>query len=185
MTLGYSPANLFRNEGNILKTIAAIPGKLFSSVMITGKTWMNLSHVETYVGNGKSVAARFSGVDIYPLREDECLCVLLEPSGPFDLDKAMRWFYSHAQGMKYDLWGMRIFYRCISKTSPNRMWCSEFVTEFYHAGGFEPFNPLLAADRVAPAQFLQTNSFRLVWYNHLAFKTKWIGSAKKSIQNIS
>lgn len=151
MTLGYSPSSFF--------------GKI-----ITTKTWMNLSHVELYVGGGMSAAARWEGVNLYPVREDKYLCVLLEPNGPWDRDKAMLWFHSHAQGLKYDLWGMRIFYRLIKKANPNRMWCSELETELYRRGGFEPFNPHVASDRISPAQFLQTSAFTVRWYNDQAFK---------------
>lgn len=151
MTMGYSPSSLF--------------GKI-----IVSKTWMNLSHVETYIGGGMSVAARWEGVNMYPVREDKYLCVVLEPTAPFDLDRAKQWFMTHACGLKYDLWGMRIFYRLIRRANPDRMWCSELCTEFYRAGGFEPFQSLLAADRVSPAQFLQTGALNVAWCSPDAYR---------------
>lgn len=151
MTMGYRPSSPF---GKVIRV----------------KTWVNLSHVETYVGGGFSVGARWEGVNRYPVRIDDALCIVWEPVAPFDVEKAMVWFYSEAQGMKYDLWGMRIFYRLIRKSNPNRMWCSEFCTEFYRAGGFEPFQPETPADRISPAQFLQTAGLRVVWSNGEAYR---------------
>jgi hypothetical protein len=143
---------------------------LFGKVIAT-KTWLDISHVETYIGGGMSVAARWEGVNMYPVREDKYLCIVLEPTGPFNIDGAKLWFMNHAQGMKYDLWGMRIFYRLIKKANPNRMWCSELCTEFYRAGGFEPFQPMLSSERVSPAQFLQTGALRPVWYSDDAYRS--------------
>lgn len=142
---------------------------LFGKVIAT-KTWMDISHVEVYLGDGVSAGARWEGVDAYPVREDKYLCVVLAPAEPFDLERAKVWFYSSAQGLKYDLWGMRIFYRLIDKANPNRMWCSEFVAEFYRAGGFDPFNPNLSSERIAPAQFLQTGKMTTIWHDPGAFK---------------
>jgi hypothetical protein len=160
MVMGYRPSSLF--------------GKVIAS-----KTWMNISHVETYVGDGMSVAARWDGVNMYPVREDETLCVLLEPDAPFNLQKAMVWFYSHAQGMRYDLWGMRIFFRLLQKTNPHRMWCSEFCAEFYRAGGYDPFNPHVPSDRISPAQFLQTGRMQTAWHSPSAFKAQYATLTRK------
>ena len=151
MLLGYRSSSLF--------------GKI-----IAAKTWMDISHVEVYLGDGVSAGARWEGVNTYPVREDKYLCVVLEPMEPFDFERAKVWFYSEAQGLNYDLWGMRIFYRLIGSTNPNRMWCSEFVAEFYRHGGFDPFNPNLSSDRISPAQFLQTGKMNTVWHDPMAFR---------------
>lgn len=135
------------------------------------KTGWDVGHIEVYAGQGNSVAARWSGVDIYPVREDDSLCVLLEPDSKIDIEAGMRWFYSHAQGKKYDLWGQMAFWR-IGGGSADRMWCSEFAAEFLKACRFWAFNSLCPSEKIAPAQFLQTGKFNTRWWKLEAFRAR-------------
>lgn len=122
--------------------------------LISIKTWHAVSHCEVYVGSGLSVASRDGiGVNRYPVRL-EGLITVLRPKEPFQIAQAMRWFWG-VQGQKYDWLGLlRFAWR--SKVVPdnldNRMFCSEFATRFYRAGGLDPFNGG-DADAIAPFQF--------------------------------
>jgi len=123
------------------------------------KTWSSVCHVEVYRGEGISVAARNGvGVNYYPLRI-KGLAHVLRPKESFDKAMANAWFYSSARGQGYDWMGLLVFYLAVKRGSKDKMFCSEFATRYYRAGGFDPFNPDYDADRVAPAQFLQSPSF--------------------------
>lgn len=147
-------------------------GSGFYGWLTTTKTWMNIGHVEVYIGGGRSVAARLDGLHTYDVREDDKLCVLLEPNGKVDIEAGMDWFYSHAEGKSYDLWGQIAFWR-VAGGSANKMWCSEFAAEFLKACNFYAFNPLCPSEKIAPAQFLQTGTFTARWYKPEAFRSRW------------
>jgi hypothetical protein len=109
------------------------------------------------------VQSVFKGVNIYPL-DLQGLAAVLEPTTSFDLGAAMSWFYAKAHGQGYDLLGLFNFYRRLKKTENlRRMWCSEFATRWYRAGGFQPFNSECDADMISPAQFCQTSGMRFKW----------------------
>ena len=131
--------------------------------IIAHKTWMNTCHIEVYLGNDRTVAARLSGVAVYNLQKDWKLGGVLMPVAAFDLNRAMSWFFSKANGQGYDLLGLFGFYQTHFHGNPRRMFCSELATRFYRAGGFEPFNAECDADRISPAQFCQTNAFQFRW----------------------
>lgn len=127
----------------------------FWSYAIAVKTWNKVSHCEAFVGNGLSVASRDGvGVGRYPLRTDG-LAYVLRPNQPFELAAALKWFAT-VNGQKYDWVGLARFlaWGGISTGKNDKMFCSEFLTRFYRAGGFNPFNPGQDADSVAPATFL-------------------------------
>ncbi len=126
------------------------------------KTWAWVSHVEVYAGNGVSYAARVSGVDAYKFRAEH-LAYVLRPIGRFDADRADRWFDVVAKGQKYDFLGLLCFYLARKQGAQDRMFCSELATRYYRAGGHNPFNPLVDADTISPAQFRQSPAFRVVW----------------------
>lgn len=127
----------------------------FWSYAIAIKTWNKVSHVETYIGDGFSVASRDGiGVGRYPLRTDT-LSYVMRPRS-FDLARALAWFAT-VDGQRYDWIGLSRFvlWGATPTTGKNdRMFCSEFTTRFYRAGGLDPFNDRCDADAVAPAQFL-------------------------------
>lgn len=131
--------------------------------IISLKTWTKVCHVRIYVGDNQVVQCILKGVNIYPFEENG-IGGVLEPLFPFDLAKAMVWFYSTAQGQKYDIPSLFKFYS-LGRTKPNlkAMICSEFGTRFYREGGGVPFNPEADADYISPAQFCQTAAFRFKW----------------------
>jgi hypothetical protein len=120
------------------------------------KTWHDVTHCEGYAGAGMSVASRgpqdgVGGVGLYPLRLDG-LVAILRPIPAFNLARAMAWFRT-VNGESYDLWGLLRFFT-IGAGKQDRMFCSEFLTRWYRAGGFEPFQPDEDADAVPPCYFL-------------------------------
>lgn len=134
----------------------AYHGTGFVAWVISVKTWHDVTHCEVYVGAGETVASRgpqdgVGGVGRYALRLDDLVHVL-RPLMPFDLARALRWFET-VNGEQYDLWGLLRFFS-VGAGRTDRMFCSEFATRFYRAGGVEPFQPDEDADAVAPCQFL-------------------------------
>jgi hypothetical protein len=129
--------------------------------IIAIKTWHAIAHCEGYVGYGRSVASRDGiGVGEYPLREAELLYVL-RPTVPFDVDAAMAAFRARWQGQGYDYLGLlRFAWRAPvrDRRFDNRQFCSEFLTRWCRAGGFDPFNGE-DADAIVPFQFLLSNCY--------------------------
>lgn len=119
------------------------------------KTWeREVGHVEAYIGRNLVVGSRWpKGVQLYDF-DAKGISRVWRPVGEFDYERAMAWFYSKAQGQKYDLLGQMVFYLAVNHGSPRRMWCSEFLARWYRAGGFHPFNPAWDADKTAPATFM-------------------------------
>jgi hypothetical protein len=131
--------------------------------IICQKTWTNVCHVRIYTGNNKVVQAILKGVNIYDF-DPSGIGAVLEPTFPFDLGASMAWFYSKAQGQKYDVWGLlKYFGTSRPNDNPDAMICSEFGTRFYRSGGGVPFNTEADADLISPAQFCQTSGFRFRW----------------------
>jgi len=127
------------------------------------KTWTRAAHVEAYFGRGWSVASRNGiGVNFFPFR-NKGLARVLRPKQPFDMPQAMRWFHASAKGQKYDWLGLLCFTLAVRSGDALKMFCSEFLTRWYRSGGFQPFSIEQDADRVAPAQFVQSAEFTSVW----------------------
>lgn len=134
--------------------------------LIAIKTWTLLSHVECYCGNGRVVAARPAGVDLYDERIDESLRYVRRPViGPgkqFDIQGAMVAMKSFL-GKPYQISGLFRFYLPWHHRHKATRICSSVATVFLRAGGCEPFNPSIKADDVAPSMLLQTNDLCTVW----------------------
>jgi hypothetical protein len=138
--------------------------------LVALKTWNFVAHCEIYVGSGQSVASRQGGVNLYPLRLDG-LAYIRRPIMPFDFSSAMNWFsvpYNPRtgrgiEGQKYDYLGLLCFTLAVRQGSPHRMFCSEFATRWYRRAGLYVVAQDYDADRVAPAQLLQSPSLRTVW----------------------
>lgn len=132
-------------------------GTGFFSRVIRIKTWSAISHVEIYVGFGKSVASRDGhGVNTYPLRTDG-LVTVLRPLRFVDVGAGMRW-HQQQIGQAYDWWGLLRFF-AIGEQSTTKQFCSEYATRWYRAGGFEPFAKDYDADLVSPGMFLSSAEF--------------------------
>jgi hypothetical protein len=136
------------------------PSTIFGWI-IAVKTWNRFSHVEAYFGRTWSIGARQKGVNYYPF-DVEHLARVMRPKRRFDMPKAMLWFKG-VVGQKYDYLGLLCFTLAVRQGDQNKMFCSEWMTRWYRSGGFEPFQPEVDADHVAPAQFAQCPLFYVVW----------------------
>lgn len=129
------------------------------------KTWCTLSHCEIYYGQGKVIAARQQGVDIYDERIDRYLRFVRRPvlvSKPFDVASAYK-AVMPMLGKPYDIKALFDFYLPWKRHYHANRICSSVVTVFLRAGGVEPFNPKVDADDIAPAQLWQTPELTTVW----------------------
>ncbi len=143
------------------------------------KTWTRVSHVEVYVGapggyqnfpvgRGFSVASRNGhGVGKYNVRLDHVAAVR-RPGPQFDLEAAMRWFYS-VNGEKYGWRTLLTFVLMNNNPIEGHMICSEFAAGFYRAGK----NPLFATDwpdyRTPPSLEVATPALTTIWDNGKVF----------------
>lgn len=134
----------------------------FFGFVISIKTWSRIAHCEVYAGGGQSLAARDGiGVGQYPLRTD--YTHILRPRKELLFRVAYDWFNRKARGQGYDWLGLLRFAwraRVVPTRFDNRMFCSEFVTRFYRAGGLDPFNGA-DADAIAPCNFLLSSEFTI------------------------
>lgn len=98
--------------------------------LISIKTWCMLSHVEVYCGEGKVVAARPQGVDVYPKRIDHSLKYVRRPViGPFNLDAAMT-AVKPFLGKPYEVAGLFRFYLPWHHRHKATRICSSVATVF-------------------------------------------------------
>lgn len=139
------------------------PSDIFG-LIIAIKTWTMLSHVEVYVGQGRVVAARSTGVNLYSERIDGHLKYVRRPvyAKPFDEEAAYK-SVMQMIGAPYEIGGLLSFYLPWMNRHRATRICSSIATVFLRGGGFEPFNPALDADDVSPAQFWQSNALATVW----------------------
>lgn len=128
--------------------------------LICLKTWSPCCHIEIYIGAGKSVASRDGiGVGKYNLRLNQLVAVL-RPKPPADMmATAMTWFDQTANGQKYDFLGLLCFFLAAKRGSPDRMFCSEFATQWDWRAGIESISRKWSADKVAPGDFLMSPAF--------------------------
>lgn len=133
----------------------------FFARLIQFKTWSRYSHCEVLIDEAHTVASRDGqGVNEYGI-DRHGLALVLRPIAPVDLVAAMAWFQT-VKGQKYDWLGLLAFTSAKLQGKENgRMFCSEFVTRFLRAGGFDPFNGY-DADGIAPSEFCKSPSFRVV-----------------------
>ncbi len=126
------------------------------------KTWHPIAHVETYIGNGMSVASRDEiGVGQYPLRLEQ-LNGIYRPKEAFNLQKGLDWFKT-VNGQKYDWFGLLCFTDLIDRGSKNKMFCSEFCTNLYREMGIEPISIHERPEEVAPFELAESPSFTRIW----------------------
>lgn len=134
--------------------------------LIALKTWHRVSHVEIYSGALESVASRDGeGVNEYEFRWNG-LTRVMRPRAAFAFGAAMQWFAT-VVGQDYDWKGLLCFYLAVRQGAKDRMFCSEFATRFYRAGGLEPFQPDTDADHVAPGQYADNPAFETIWSDHV------------------
>lgn len=130
-------------------------------LVIRLKTWSPVSHVETYVGFGHSVASRDGiGVGMYDVRRDH-LAYVLRPTAPFNLEAALKW-QEKVAGARYDWLGVvRSFADPYEGGVKGRYWCSEHAAIFANKGGIRPFGHF-RPDKIAPANFLMSPAYCVI-----------------------
>lgn len=132
-------------------------------VLIAIKTWTWLSHVEVYHGSDRVVAARRSGVDLYPVRLSN-LVAIRRPLGSSKFSREGAWKAVFPLiGKDYEESSFESFLNpwCIHR-KVSRI-CSSIVTSYLRGGGVGCFNPDVPENKIAPAQLWQTNDLYTVW----------------------
>ena len=125
------------------------------------RTWADVSHVEVYVGNGRSIAARSDGFKKYPLRMSG-LRRVIRPIVPFNFEKGMKWF-SFVQGTKYGWLDLLRFYLV---KIPTRGWiCSQSADLFFRNCSLPLFNTHYPSGEVCPGDFEKISDLiaRQIW----------------------
>lgn len=131
--------------------------------LIAIKTWADVSHCEMYAGNGMSMASReWKGVNVYSLRTEN-LSYVLRPNAPFDFTAARQRWFPYVQGQGYDWKGLLCFTLAAKQGAQDKMFCSEFMTRCYRAGGFNVVSPRVDADHVAPATLFQSATLTTIY----------------------
>lgn len=116
---------------------------------IRTRTWADVSHVEVYVEDGRSIASRSEGVAVYPLRILG-LRRVIRPVAPFDLAKGMEWFKT-VDGTHYGWLDMFRFYGIDVPTKG--LICSQLVDLFFQNCGLALFNLDYPEGAVTPRDY--------------------------------
>lgn len=137
-------------------------GTGFISFMIRTKTWSDVSHCETYLGNGMSAASRDGiGVNTYPFRFDGLLYVL-RPTVPIDFDRGLDW-HQHVRGQAYDTFGLLRSFFSQGRGNIGRQWCSEHTARMANRMGYYPFHDSYDNEKVSPSMFKISPVYDHVW----------------------
>jgi hypothetical protein len=127
------------------------------------KTWHPVAHVEAYVGDGKSIAARaFKGVHFYDVKTDH-VNGIFRSRYSLDLQKGLDWFCKEAEGQSYDYKGLLGFNNLVKNGDHSKQFCSELLTRFYRKCEINPVATWEDADEVAPFQLGISEAFDVVW----------------------
>jgi hypothetical protein len=133
------------------------------SRLIQFRTWSDVSHIEIYVGDGRSVASRNGiGVGKYPLRVQGLRRVYRPLGANFDLAAAMRWF-EKVNGTKYGWADLLRFY--LIDVPTKGLICSEFGDLFFRNGRLPLFNTNYPEGAVCPGDFEKISDLllRQIW----------------------
>jgi hypothetical protein len=123
--------------------------------LIQFRTWSDVSHIEIYVGEGRSVASRNGiGVGKYPLRIAGLRRVyrikLFAGFAQFDFNKSMAWFAT-VDGTGYGWFDLARFY--LINIPTKKLICSEFADLFFRNGGLPLFNTNYPEGAVCPGDY--------------------------------
>jgi len=132
------------------------------SRLIQFRTWSDVSHIEVYIGEGRSVASRNGiGVNQYPLRVLG-LRRVLRPVVSFDLAAGLHWFES-VKGTPYGWGDLAKFYLIDIPT--NGLICSEFGDMFFTACNLPLFNTAYPEGAVCPRDYQTVSSLLIkqIW----------------------
>jgi len=122
----------------------------FIGRLIQLRTWSDVSHVEIYIGEGRSVASRSDGPRICPLRILG-LRRVVRPVASFDLTGGMAWFCSVADKLPYGYTDLLRFY--LINIPTKGLICSEFADLFFQKCGLPFFNLNYPEGAVCPRDF--------------------------------
>lgn len=151
-------------------------GKSIFSFAIKIKTWSIFSHVEMYIGNGKTAGSREGhGIQTFKFEEENLAAILrlIDNGFGIDLSKALD-FHQSCVGQKYDYFGLFRFFR-LGAPSLDKSFCSEhctrllrkvkiFTNEEQTAWTYaRPFSTWYDADLVSPGMFWSSPAFDLIW----------------------
>ena len=135
--------------------------KGFAAWLIRTKTWSKISHVETYLGDGKVHAAReHVGVGTFPINFDG-LVKVRRPLQRFNLATAAP-YIKLVEGQGYDWFGLLRFFT-IKQGDQTKQFCSEDATRLARAGGVVPFADDKDADAVSPGELDATPAYKTVF----------------------
>lgn len=137
---------------------------------IRTKTYSDVSHAETYIGNGQSAASRgpnrdkatgLVGVRTYPLRIDQ-LKYVYRPIGPFNFEAGLAW-HNSVIGQGYDFLGLLTgFYTAGGHGAEGKQFCSEHACRFAKHEGLALFPADYDCDKVSPGDLKKTTGLKLV-----------------------
>lgn len=119
------------------------------SRLIRFRTWSDVSHVEVYIEDGRSLASRSDGVKKYSLRIDG-LRRVYRPKLNFNLVDGLEWFKT-VDGTKYGWLDLFRFYGIDRPTEG--LICSEFVDLFFRNCNLPLFNTNYPEGAVCPGDY--------------------------------
>lgn len=130
--------------------------------VIKTKTWSDINHTETYLGDELSAASRDGlGVDTYPTRW-EGLKYVLRPQSTIDLAAGALWHKSVCK-QGYDWLGLLASFFSQKGGSSTKMFCSEHTARLAQRFGYFPFGSAYDCDKVSPGMFKASPVYDLVW----------------------
>lgn len=137
---------------------------------IRTKTWSRVSHVETFIGDGKTAASRDGlGVETYNLYPEvsgkRTLEYVLRPNVPFDFAAGLAW-HETVRGQKYDLLGLFFSFFSQKGGSSDKMFCSEHTSRMANRMGYFPFGEF-DCDKVSPGMFLASPLYTTIFRRSL------------------
>jgi hypothetical protein len=120
------------------------------SWLIRFRTWSDVSHVEVYAGNGRTLAARVHGVREYPLSVLG-LRRVIRPVELFHFAAGLQWFEASACKLPYGYADLARFY--LLNVPTKGLICSEFVDLFFRHCWLALFNLNYPEGAVCPRDF--------------------------------
>jgi len=118
--------------------------------LIELRTWSDVSHVEIYIGNGRSLASRAHGPREYPMNIMG-LRRVIRPVAPFVLSGGLAWFEDIASRLPYGYFDLARFY--LINVPTRGLICSEFADLFFRKCLLPLFNPKYPEGAVCPRDY--------------------------------
>ncbi len=118
--------------------------------LIRLRTWGEVSHVEVYAGEGRSMASRAHGPRLYPLNIMG-LRRVMRPARAFNFAQGWNWFLSVADKLPYGYLDLLNFYGIHARTKG--LICSQFADLFFWHCDLDLFSPRYSAGTICPRDF--------------------------------